>query len=240
MPDLQSTRLTSFSFTFKCHVKLITLNINESISNRDTHRLLILRLQRQLGRTLSALLLHSDSHKTSPHLQRCIYLLVTCLAMTTTNQPFYPVTGRSDTGIVAPRLSIQELQADDEQFTLFILSYLNIQDRGGFVPGPIPIPPGTGVDAAKFFNIAAIHGKPYTRWLGDHEAFKSDYDKDDKKDTDPVPSRFGGMYLLNSHFETFYSIGFHRILQVRISLSYFAQFSDGHKQSWLSTISDMA
>lgn len=125
-------------------------------------------------------------------------------------KPYYPITGRSDTGVNSPRLSIEELQLDDEQFTLFILSYLIIQDRGGVVRGvvpdlrvgpepggPIPIPPGSGIDAAKFFNIAAIHGKPYQRWLGDHEVLRSDYDKDDKKDTDPVPSRFGGMYLLN-------------------------------------------
>lgn len=138
-------------------------------------------------------------------------------------KPYYPVTGRSDTGVIAPRLSIEELQRDDKQFTLFILSYLIIQDRGGVVRevvpvppgtaagvgsepgGPIPIPPGSGIDAAKFFNIAAIHGKPYQRWLGDHEVLRSDYDSNDKKDTDPVPSRFGGMYLLNLLFANAYS-----------------------------------
>lgn len=117
--------------------------------------------------------------------------------MTTPHQPIYPVSGRCDTGVVAPRLSIEELQLKDEQFTLFILSFLVLQDRKGYVlPGPIPIPPGTGVDAAKFFNIAAIHGKPYGIWAGDHETFTSDFDSKDPKDTNPVPSRFGGTYPL--------------------------------------------
>lgn len=114
--------------------------------------------------------------------------------MTTATNSFYPISGRSDTGVVAPRLSIEELELKDEQFTLFILSFLIIQDRGGSLgSGPVPIPPGTGAAAATFYNIAAIHGKPYGRWPGDHKEYRTDFDGKDPKDTDPVPSRFGGM-----------------------------------------------
>lgn len=106
---------------------------------------------------------------------------------------FYPVTGRSDTGIVAPRLPIEVLQTKDEQFSLFVLSYLIIQDRrGSLSAAPIPIPPGTGVQAGTFFNIGGIHGKPYIRWPGDDIGYPTDYDGKDGKDRDPVPSRFGG------------------------------------------------
>ena len=46
--------------------------------------------------------------------------------------------------------------------------------------------------AANFFNIAAIHGKPYAEWLGDNKAYETDYSANNKRDTLPVPSRFGG------------------------------------------------
>lgn len=107
--------------------------------------------------------------------------------MTTPGRSFYPVIGRSDTGIVAPRLPIEVLQTKDEQFALFVLSYLIIQDRrGSLAPTPLPIPPGTGVAGGTFFNIAGIHGKPYIRWPGDDKEYPSDYDNN--KD----PNRFGG------------------------------------------------
>ena len=105
------------------------------------------------------------------------------------SRTFYPVTGRSDTGIVAPRLPIQVLQTKPEQFSLFILSYLIIQDRkGSLAPTPVPIPPGTGVAAGALFNISAIHGKPYERWPGDDKDYPSDYHPNRTTDQ----NRFGG------------------------------------------------
>lgn len=136
--------------------------------------------------------------------------------MDTAAKPYY-ISGRSDTGVVAPRLSIEELQLKDEQFTLFILSFLIIQDRkDSIAPGPLPIPPGTGVAAATFFNIAAIHGKPYTRWPGDLKEYRTDFDGTDPKDTEPVPSRFGGMPPFLVPLKLILTPDLpHRLLQVR-------------------------
>lgn len=140
---------------------------------------------------------HCINTSLSPH--RHPQCQSTFLTMDTATKPYY-VTGRNDTGVVAPRLSIEELQLKDEQFTLFILSFLIIQDRkDSLMSGPLPIPPGTGVAAATFFNIAAIHGKPYGRWPGDHKEYRSDFDANDPKDTEPVPSRFGGMLPSLAH-----------------------------------------
>ena len=108
------------------------------------------------------------------------------------SETFYPVTGRSDTGKVALRLSIEELQTKDEQFALFIVSLLMIQGRLDAISflqlQNVPQPPV----AADFYNIAAIHGKPYSEWLGDNKAYETDYSANNKRDTLPVPSRFGG------------------------------------------------
>ena len=109
------------------------------------------------------------------------------------SETFYPVTGCSDTGKVALRVPIEALQKQNEQFTLFIVSLLMIQGRLDAISflqlQNVPQPPV----AANFYNIAAIHGKPYSEWLGDNNSYETDYSANNKRDTLPVPSRFGGM-----------------------------------------------
>ncbi|KAG2143655.1 common central domain of tyrosinase-domain-containing protein [Suillus clintonianus] len=99
----------------------------------------------------------------------------------------YPVIGRKGTRGVFDRLPIQTLQKDHpHQFTLFILAFNAIQQRSdGFEVVEEP--------AATFMEIASIHGKPYVEWAGDrNKDISADYSATDKKDTNPVPSRFGG------------------------------------------------
>ncbi|KAG1857734.1 common central domain of tyrosinase-domain-containing protein [Suillus subalutaceus] len=97
----------------------------------------------------------------------------------------YPVIGRKGTGGVFDRLPIQTLGKDQPyQFALFILAFSAIQQRSD-APHIEP--------AATFMEIASIHGKPYVEWAGDRNKDTSaDYSPTDKKDTNPVPSRFGG------------------------------------------------
>ncbi|KAG1873834.1 common central domain of tyrosinase-domain-containing protein [Suillus subluteus] len=97
----------------------------------------------------------------------------------------YPVIGRKGTGGVFDRLPIQTLGKDQPyQFALFILAFSAIQQRSD-APHIEP--------AATFMEIASIHGKPYVEWAGDRNKDTSaDYSATDKKDTNPVPSRFGG------------------------------------------------
>ncbi|KDQ53372.1 hypothetical protein JAAARDRAFT_433926 [Jaapia argillacea MUCL 33604] len=122
----------------------------------------------------------------------------------------YLITGRKDTGGNFPRLPIETLQSSKpEQFTLFILAFLFIQDRQSAfrevidfgslapVPGQIPLPidPGLGRLPATFLQIGGIHGLPYEEYPGDPKPKAdqaSDFNTNDKKDTHPVPSRFGG------------------------------------------------
>lgn len=80
----------------------------------------------------------------------------------------YPITGRKGTGN-HPRLSIEELQKNDKQFTLFILSYLALQDKDpeakpkGDVHIDISLPPFPNIPlAAQFAEIGGIHGLPFT------------------------------------------------------------------------------
>ena len=117
----------------------------------------------------------------------------------------YPVVGRKDTGVQL-RLPIQELQTSHpEQFTLLVLSLLAIQERGSDlnnvsflqsvgVESILPGFPGGNPVPSSFFNIAAIHGRPYQIWSGDLDPKRSDFDPEDPKDLQPVPSRFGGMF----------------------------------------------
>ncbi|KAG1816855.1 common central domain of tyrosinase-domain-containing protein [Suillus subaureus] len=97
----------------------------------------------------------------------------------------YPVIGRKGTGGIFHRLPIQTLQKDQPyQFALFILAFSAIQQRSD-TPDIEP--------AATFTEIASIHGKPYVEWAGDRNKDTSaDYSATDKKDINPVPSRFGG------------------------------------------------
>ncbi|GJE90067.1 di-copper centre-containing protein [Phanerochaete sordida] len=98
----------------------------------------------------------------------------------------YLITGRKGTG-VHDRLEIEDLQSKQpQQFTLFILAFLALQGRGDAYEG-INIPP-----AARFPEIAGIHGLPFSQWSGDPAKKKSDFDPEDPKDSQPVPSRFGG------------------------------------------------
>ena len=109
-----------------------------------------------------------------------------------TSEDFYPVVGRSDTGKTAPRLPIETLQKNHDQYSLFVISMLMIQGRLDAISQlqlqDVPQP----LVAANFFNIAAIHGKPYTEWLGDNKANATDYNATNERDTLPIPSRFGG------------------------------------------------
>ncbi|KAG8791695.1 hypothetical protein FRC12_008393 [Ceratobasidium sp. 428] len=54
-----------------------------------------------------------------------------------------------------PRLEIRELQKLPEQFTLFQLGWAKVMSKD-FTP-----------EAARFEQLAGIHGMPYTRWPGD-------------------------------------------------------------------------
>ncbi|KAG2112667.1 common central domain of tyrosinase-domain-containing protein [Suillus discolor] len=99
----------------------------------------------------------------------------------------YPVIGRKGTGGIFDRLPIQTLEKDHPyQFALFILAFSAIQQRSD-APQVVEEP------AATFMEIASIHGKPYVEWAGDrNKDISADYSANDKKDTNPVPSRFGG------------------------------------------------
>lgn len=99
----------------------------------------------------------------------------------------YPVVGRKGTGGIFDRLPIQTLEKDHPyQFALFILAFIAIQQRPD-APHVVKEP------AATFMEIASIHGKPYIGWAGDRNTdISADYSATDKKDTNPVPSRFGG------------------------------------------------
>ncbi|KAG1751812.1 common central domain of tyrosinase-domain-containing protein [Suillus lakei] len=99
----------------------------------------------------------------------------------------YPVIGRKGTGGIFDRLPIETLQKDHPyQFALFILAFSAIQQRPD-APQVVEEP------AATFMEIASIHGKPYIEWAGDrNKDISADYSATDKKDTNPVPSRFGG------------------------------------------------
>ncbi|KAG2135388.1 common central domain of tyrosinase-domain-containing protein [Suillus bovinus] len=99
----------------------------------------------------------------------------------------YPVIGRKGTGGVFDRLPIETLQKEyPYQFALFILAFSAIQQRSD-APQVVEEP------AATFMEIASIHGKPYVEWAGDrNKDISADYSATDKKDTNPVPSRFGG------------------------------------------------
>ena len=105
---------------------------------------------------------------------------------------YYPVVGRKATGGIFHRLPIETLQKDHPyQFALFILAFIAIQQR----------PDASQVVeqlAATYTEIASIHGKPYVEWAGDHSKDTSaDYSANDKKDTNPVPSRFGGISVVS-------------------------------------------
>lgn len=68
----------------------------------------------------------------------------------------YLITGRKGTG-VHDRLDIEDLQSGQpQQFTLFVLAFLALQGRGDAFEG-LDIPP-----AARFYELAAIHGLPFT------------------------------------------------------------------------------
>ncbi|KAG1750495.1 common central domain of tyrosinase-domain-containing protein [Suillus paluster] len=99
----------------------------------------------------------------------------------------YPVIGRKGTGGVFDRFSIQELEKDHPyQFALFILAFTAVQQR----PEALQV---VEEPAATFMEIGSIHGRPYVEWAGDRNKDASaDYSATDKKDTNPVPSRFGG------------------------------------------------
>ncbi|KAI6039021.1 common central domain of tyrosinase-domain-containing protein [Pisolithus marmoratus] len=107
---------------------------------------------------------------------------------------YYPVVGRKSTGAVFDRILVTDMQKNNPyQFTLFILSYSAIQGVRDTTLG-ITIP-DIGLPAATFFEIAAIHGKPYHEYVGDRKSPQervADYDENNPKDTLPTPSRFGG------------------------------------------------
>ena len=68
----------------------------------------------------------------------------------------YLITGRKGTG-VHDRLDIEDLQSGQpQQFALFVLAFLALQGRGDAFEG-LDIPP-----AARFYELAAIHGLPFT------------------------------------------------------------------------------
>ncbi|KAF9240821.1 hypothetical protein BU15DRAFT_61155 [Melanogaster broomeanus] len=111
------------------------------------------------------------------------------------DRDYYPVTGRKSTGIVSHRLPIDELQNNyPHRWTLFVLGYAWINNTPIPFPGvPVEQPPLE--DAISLMEIGGIHGKPYREWAGDPRTpteAQADYNPNDKKDTNPVPSRFGG------------------------------------------------
>ncbi|KAF8841411.1 Di-copper centre-containing protein [Paxillus ammoniavirescens] len=111
--------------------------------------------------------------------------------MFTKPRNFYPVVGRTD-GIFE-RLPVEELKATQPyQWTLFVLGYAWIQGKPIPFPGVVQ-PPLT--PAASLMEVGGIHGKPYREYSGDGRPpaeASSDFDYLDKKDTNPVLSRFGG------------------------------------------------
>jgi tyrosinase len=119
----------------------------------------------------------------------------------------YPVIGRKGTGGIFDRLPIQTLQKDQPyQFALFILAFSAIQQRSN-APHIEP--------ASTFMEIASIHGKPYVEWAGDRNKDTSaDYNAKDKKDTQPLPPRFGGMAIISIVADQNLTILCDRLLQV--------------------------
>ncbi|KAF9220357.1 Di-copper centre-containing protein [Gyrodon lividus] len=111
--------------------------------------------------------------------------------MFTQPRNFYPVVGRA--GGVFDRLPVEELQATEPyQWTLFVLGYAWIQGRPIPFPGVIQPPLNPAVS---LMEIGGIHGKPYREYSGDGRTpaeTSLDFNYLDKKDTNPVPSRFGG------------------------------------------------
>ncbi|KAF8841410.1 Di-copper centre-containing protein [Paxillus ammoniavirescens] len=111
--------------------------------------------------------------------------------MFTKPRNFYPVVGRTDG--VFERLPVEELKATQPyQWTLFVLGYAWIQGKPIPFPGVVQ-PPLT--PAASLMEVGGIHGKPYREYSGDGKPpaeASSDFDYLDKKDTNPVLSRFGG------------------------------------------------
>ncbi|KAH7886251.1 common central domain of tyrosinase-domain-containing protein [Phlebopus sp. FC_14] len=109
---------------------------------------------------------------------------------------FYPVTGRKNTGGVFDRIPIEELQTSQPyQFTLFVLGYSAVQGVTPTFSQAGILFPGIQVPATSYIEIAGIHGRPYTEYAGDRKSVAdraSDFNPKDKKDTLPVPSRFGG------------------------------------------------
>ncbi|KAF9240832.1 common central domain of tyrosinase-domain-containing protein [Melanogaster broomeanus] len=91
---------------------------------------------------------------------------------------YYPITGRKSTGSVFDRIPVEELQKDyPYQWSLFVL-----------VQPPLK-------NSISLMEIGGIHGKPYREWSGDRRTpseAQADFDHNDKKDTNPIPSRFGG------------------------------------------------
>ncbi|KAI6154136.1 common central domain of tyrosinase-domain-containing protein [Pisolithus tinctorius] len=107
---------------------------------------------------------------------------------------YYPIVGRKSTGGVYDRIPIEDMQKHHpKQFTLFVLSYAAVQG----VPNPSvgTVFPGVELPATSYMEIAGIHGKPYQEYAGDRKTpdeKASDYNANDRKDTLPIPSRFGG------------------------------------------------
>lgn len=129
--------------------------------------------------------------------------------MSSSTEYHYPVIGRRGTGGIFDRLPIQALEKDHPyQFALFILAFNAIQQRSD-APHVVKEP------AATFMEIASIHGKPYVEWAGDrNKDISADYSATDKKDTNPVPSRFGGIVIVSAVVPHSLTILFNRLLQV--------------------------
>ncbi|KAH7890355.1 common central domain of tyrosinase-domain-containing protein [Phlebopus sp. FC_14] len=113
-----------------------------------------------------------------------------------TDTYYYPITGRKNTGGVFDRISIEEMQASQPyQFTLFVLGYAAVQGVGTTISQSSVLFPGVQLPATSYMEMAGIHGKPYEEYAGDRKTVSdraSDFNANDKKDTLPVPSRFGG------------------------------------------------
>ncbi|EEB91289.1 hypothetical protein MPER_10378 [Moniliophthora perniciosa FA553] len=107
------------------------------------------------------------------------------------SNPSYIITGRKDSGCY-DRLEIEELQKQPKQFTLFVLAFLALQGRPFEVPGVKPLPTPEIPSPVQFPELAGIPGLPFKEWIGDANKYASDFDLKDPKDTEPVPSRFGG------------------------------------------------
>ncbi|KDQ53370.1 hypothetical protein JAAARDRAFT_39428 [Jaapia argillacea MUCL 33604] len=121
----------------------------------------------------------------------------------------YLTTGRKTTGGVYPRLPIETLQSSQpEQFTLFILAFLAIQNRtdalkkvvdlGSLTPSEatrLAINPGTSRLPNSYLEIAGIHGLPYEEYSGDPasgDEKSSGYSATQKEGSEPAPDRAGG------------------------------------------------